>query len=153
MQLVLTCSRYPLHCVSEPPESEQPQPLGGQEIFRMGRKEVILLRWKSFIKQLVLLKLGYHHGFIAAWLWQEKRFVFPPEALTWMMSKSKKKSHSANRAHTRARQNSFSFCTFAESAVSPSWEYSYGEDGKQQAWSSDDTLPDGWRRRDDVLLR
>lgn len=42
----------------------------------------------------------------------------------------------------------FSWCDFPHS-----WEYSFGEDNKLVAWSPDSSLPEGWRRRDDVFLK
>ncbi|XP_045111634.1 uncharacterized protein LOC123504832 isoform X2 [Portunus trituberculatus] len=42
----------------------------------------------------------------------------------------------------------FSWCELPES-----WEYSFGEDGKLVAWSPDASVPEGLRRREDVILK
>ena len=45
------------------------------------------------------------------------------------------------------------FLPFSWRDLPQSWEYSFGEDGRLVAWSPDDTRPEGWRKRDDVVLK
>ncbi|XP_076036268.1 uncharacterized protein LOC143022131 [Oratosquilla oratoria] len=49
--------------------------------------------------------------------------------------------------------DSFEFRPFSWCDLPRSWEYSFGEDHKLVAWSPDYSLPEGWRRRDDVILK
>ncbi|XP_076059425.1 uncharacterized protein LOC143036054 [Oratosquilla oratoria] len=49
--------------------------------------------------------------------------------------------------------DSFEFRPFSWCDLPRSWEYSFGEGHKLVAWSPDYSLPEGWRRRDDVILK
>ncbi|XP_076038465.1 uncharacterized protein LOC143023748 [Oratosquilla oratoria] len=61
--------------------------------------------------------------------------------------------YSSSLPYPPTMTDSFEFRPFSWCDLPRSWEYSFGEGHKLVAWSPDYSLPEGWRRRDDVILK